>query len=196
MTKNEKIGAAIVGGVILYLLFKKPKFFVVEKEKSSSGGGGGVMPIIMPLSTVPATTTTTTTTTPPNTSGTSASKPLTTPTCPSGQRWNLATQKCEIIPTDKEAGSGSGGASSKPPDGTPPLELYDPCKTNNYGGTYDPASNTCVKSPYCGGGTLKLDNQGKAVGCATDVPTGGGVVIGGNVGFTGKLPLTLDNLLM
>lgn len=196
MTKNEKIGAAIVGGVILYLLFKKPKFFVVEKETQPSGGGGGIMPIIMPLSTAP-TTTTTTATTPPNTSGTSASKPLTTPTCPSGQRWNLATQKCEVIPTDKEVGSGSGGTSTKPPiDSTPPLEVYDPCKTNNYGGTYAPASNTCVKSPYCGGGTLKLDSQGKAIGCATDVPTGGGVVIGGNVGFSGKLPLTLDNLLM
>lgn len=189
MTKNEKIGAAIVGGVILYLLFKKPKFFVVEKETQPSGGGGGIMPIIMPLSTAPAPT--------PTPTPAPAPKPPVTPTCASGERWNPATNKCEVIPLDKEVGSGSGGTSTKPPiDSTPPLELYDPCKNNNYGGTYDPASNTCVKSPYCGGGTLKLDSQGKAIGCATDVPTGGGVVIGGNVGFSGKLPLTLDNLLM
>ena len=123
-------------------------------------------------------------------------KPPVTPTCASGERWNPATNKCEVIPLDKEVGSGSGGTSSKPPDGTPPLELYDPCKTNGYGGTYDPASNSCLKSPYCGGGTLQLDSKGNQIGCKVDIPTGGGVVIGGNVGFSGKLPLTLDNLLM
>jgi hypothetical protein len=191
MTTNEKIGATIVGGVILYLLFKKPKYVVFEKESGSSGGGG-IMPIIMPLST---TTTQTapqpTPTTPPPAS---TSKPATFPTCPSGQLWNPKTNKCENIVLEKEVGG--GGTSSKPPDGTPPLELYDPCKTNGYGGTYDPASNTCLKSPYCGGGTVKLDNSGKAVGCGVSTPTGGGVVIGGTIPFSGKVPLTLENILM
>lgn len=192
MTTNEKIGATIVGGVILYLLFKKPKYVVFEKDKGSSGGGG-IMPIIMPLSTTTTTQTAPqpTPTTPPPAS---TSKPATFPTCPSGQLWNPKTNKCENIVLEKEVGG--GGTSSKPPDGTPPLELYDPCKTNGYGGTYDPASNSCLKSPYCGGGTLKLDNNGKMANCSVSTPTGGGVVIGGSVGFSGKVPLTLDNILM
>lgn len=189
MTNNEKIGAAIVGGVILYLLFKKPKFYVVEKEKQV--GGGGFMPIMFPVSTPAPVKTETKPIDKPVEKP--VEKPVTFPTCPSGQRWNPATNKCEVIILDQPK---SDGTTSKPPVGTPPLEAYDPCKTNGYGGTYDPVSNTCKNTPYCGGGTLQLDSKGNQMGCKVSIPTGGDVVIGGNVGFSGKLPLTLDNLLM
>lgn len=189
MTSNEKIGATIVGGVILYLLFKKPKYVIFKKEGDTSGGGGGVMPIIMPIQSTPAPTTTSTppptTTTPPKPT---ESPRATFPSCPSGQLWNPAMNKCEVIKLDAPVG---GGATAKPPVNTPPPVAYDPCKTNGYGGTYDPTSNSCLVSPYCGGGTLKLDSNGKATNCSVSNPTSGGVVA-----FSGKVPLTLDNLLM
>ena len=187
MTNNEKIGAGIVAGVILYLLFKKPKFYVVDKQSSSSGGGGGgIMPIIMPLSTSTPPTPTTTSTPP---KPTDTAKPS-FPTCPSGELWNPKLNKCEVIKLDKPS-----DVVLKPP--TDVVNPYDPCQKNGYGGTYDPASNSCLKSPLCGGGTLKLDSNWKMLNCGIETPTGGGgVVVGGVVSFSGKVPLTLGNLLM
>jgi hypothetical protein len=198
LKKNEKIAIGIVGGVILYLLFKKPKFVILEKEKQSGGGGivGGFMPILTTATSTPVATTTTTTT--PKTEP----KPTEIfPTCKTGERYNPVTKKCEPIPLDKPSDSSvkdvvTGGGGSVSGGGGVVVTPYDPCKDNGYGGTYDPATNTCKLSPYCGGGTLKLDSNGKAVGCEAKVPTGGEVLIGGVVGFSGNLPLTLDNLLM
>lgn len=184
MTTNEKIGVGIVGGVILYLLFKKPKFYILDKDKGSSGGGGGgIMPIIMPIQSAatPTPTPTPVVTTPPKPA---ESPKATFPTCATGQLWNPATNKCEVIKIEAPVG---GGSTAKPPAGSP--TPIDPCAA--YGGTYDAATNSCLKSAYCGGGTLKLDSNGKATNCSVSNPTSGGVV-----GFSGKLPLTLDNLLM
>lgn len=184
MTTNEKIGVGIVGGVILYLLFKRPKFIILEKEKKSGDGSGSgtgrILPMLMPIlapAPKPATTTASATPSPAPKSTTPTPTPAPTPT-PSPAPVDLRKELLNPPPTDLI------------------LHPTDPCVANGYGGVYDAATNTCKNSPKCGGGTLQLDVNGKMMACKTNQTGGidtGGVVA---VGFSGKLPLTLDNLLM
>jgi hypothetical protein len=213
--RNSLLGLLLVAGVVFYIWkTRKPKAYAIESgestESGGGGGGGGVimgggMPLIV---TPPAPPVPPANTTPPPSPA--VPKPVfkdkgnggTTVTCGSGYIYNPATRKCEPIKdvpisekTAKDAMKDalkSGGLSPAPVGGG--LSAYDPCKSNGYGGTYDPATNSCKLSPYCGGGTLKLDSNGKAAGCEIKLPTtgSGGVVA---VGFSGKMPLTLDNIL-
>ena len=211
--KRNLLLLALLGGGVIYLLYKrKPKVIAVgevQAEESSSGGGGGgggfgggfipVMPIPVPTPT-PA----------PAPAPAPENKPASFPTCKTGELYNPATRKCEPIveekPLPQEALKDAYEKAKQNP-----IEAYDPCKANGYGGTYDAKTNSCLKTPFCGGGTLKLDSNFKAAGCAISLPSSGsgGVVIGGNVsgnmpagpiggvvGFSGNMPLTIDNLLM
>jgi hypothetical protein len=216
--KRNLLLLALLGGGVIYLLYKrKPKVIAVgevQAEESGGGGGGvggggGFMPI-MPI--VPIVVPKTETKPEPK----PEPKPTEVfPTCKSGELYNPSTRKCEPIVIQKDTGTSSkppsGGAGTSAGSGFPILNPFDPCKANGYGGTYDPVTNTCKLSPYCGGGTLKLDSNFKAVGCAVSTSSSGsgGVVIGGNVsgnmpagpiggvvGFSGNMPLTIDNLLM
>lgn len=217
--KRNLLLLALLGGGVIYLIYKrKPKVIAVgevQAEESSSGGGVGgggfgggfipVMPIPVPTPT-PA---------PAPAPAPAPSPTATFPTCKSGELYNPSTRKCEPIVIQQDTGTSSkppsGGAGTSAGSGFPILNPFDPCKANGYGGTYDPVTNTCKLSPYCGGGTLKLDSSFKAAGCAITTSSGGsgGVVIGGNVsgnmpagpiggvvGFSGNMPLTIDNLLM
>jgi hypothetical protein len=218
--KRNLLLLALLGGGVIYLLYKrKPKVIAVGEvqEESSSGGGGGGGGGFIPIMPIPVPTPTPT----PTPAPTPAPKPdplPTFPTCKTNEMYNPATRKCEPIVIVKDTGTTSkppsGGAGTSAGSGLPVLNPYDPCKSNGYGGTYDPVTNTCKLSPYCGGGTVKLDSNGKAIGCSVSIPSGtgsGGVVIGGNVSgnmpagpiggsvsipFSGNMPLTLDNLLM
>jgi hypothetical protein len=204
LKKNEKIAIGIVGGVILYLLFKKPKFYVVDKGGSNGGGGGGgAFPVIMPTITpapAPAPVQ-------PNckvgekyNEATKKCEPTNSfPTCKTGEMYNPATRKCEpIIDVPMSDKSVKDALKDAQTGGGLVVTPYDPCKDNGYGGTYDANTNSCLKSPFCGGNDLLLDSNGKMKGCKADIPSGSGTggVVGGVVGFSGKLPLTLDNLLM
>lgn len=195
---------ALLGGGAYYF-WKKRKPVLVEAEEPSSGGGGGggggIFPIIVPPAPAPAPTPAPTPVWKDKGNGGS------TVSCGSGYIYDFVKKACVPAVIDKPV---SSGTTAKPPSGTP--MPYDPCAA--YGGVYDAATNSCLRSPYCGGGTLKLDSNGKAAGCSIQTSTGTGtVVIGGGgithgsnspagpiggpvlIPFSGKMPLTLDNLL-
>jgi hypothetical protein len=104
--------------------------------------------------------------------------------------YNPATRKCEpIIDVPMSDKSVKDTLKDIQTGGGLVVTPYDPCKDNGYGGTYDAATNSCKKSPACGGSDLLLDSNGKMKGCKADVPTGGGVVggvVGGTTGGTGS----------
>jgi len=181
--RNSLLGLLLVAGVVFYIWkTRKPKAYAVESGESGGGGGGGggAFPVFIPT---PA----------PAPAPAPAPQTNTWPTCKTGERYNPATRKCEPI-IDVPMSEQTAKDAMKQAQTGGGLSAYDPCKSNGYGGTYDPATNSCKLSPYCGGGTLKLDSNGKAAGCEIKLPTtgGGGVVA---VGFSGKMPLTIDNIL-
>jgi hypothetical protein len=181
--RNSLLGLLLVAGVVFYIWkTRKPKAYAVESGESGggSGGGGGAFPVFIPT---PA----------PAPAPAPAPQTNTWPTCKTGERYNPATRKCEPI-IDVPMSEQTAKDAMKQAQTGGGLSAYDPCKSNGYGGTYDPATNSCKLSPYCGGGTLKLDSNGKAAGCEIKLPTtgGGGVVA---VGFSGKMPLTIENIL-
>jgi hypothetical protein len=60
-------------------------------------------------------------------------------------------------------------------------------------GTYNTTTKLCDKSPLCSGGTYDpVKKNCVNIGIGGGSGTGGGGVL---VGFSGKTPLTLDNLL-
>jgi len=208
MDNNKKKGLlALLGfGTLAYIIWKKPAVTIQQSFTEGGGSGGGGI-FMMPSAPAPAASTTTTTTGGGGTTsggGTgSGTTTQTTDPCGGMGKYNTTTKMCDndtrcggaaYDPVAKKClvggagtgGSGVGGGGSQ-------FEIYDPCKKNGYGGTYDAASNRCLKSTYCGGTDAILDKNGIATGCATGGPTGGGGMV--VVGFSGQVPLTLDNLL-
>lgn len=230
--RNSVLGLLLVAGVVFYIYkTRKPKAYAVEDTEGGGGvgGGGGFWGGGMPLIVTPVA---------PAPAPAPENKPASFPTCKTGELYNPATRKCEPIveekPLPQEALKDAYEKAKQNP-----IEAYDPCKANGYGGTYDAKTNSCLKTPFCGGGDLLLDSNGKMKGCKADIPTGGvtggvvgGTVIGGNVPsspsqqlvkpisgttcptgyrylpmlrmcmkiddgvqFSGKEPLTLDNIL-
>jgi hypothetical protein len=203
--RNSLLGLLLVAGVVFYIYkTRKPKAYAIENTEGGGGGGGGGgffgggMPLIITTpAAAPAPVQPNCNVNEKYNETTKKCEPIVTrPTCKTGERYNPATRKCEPIPLDKPAEQTAKDAMNKAQTGGG-LSAYDPCKDNGYGGTYDAKTNSCLKSPFCGGNDLLLDNNGKMKGCKADIPSGSGTggVVGGVVGFSGKEPLTLDNLL-
>ena len=213
--KNLIIG----GGVVLAILYfmsknKKPTAQSgesAEEELSSPVGGGGGFGFPPPLPPTPTTTTTTTTT---NTTP-SAPKPIIRDkgsggsiiSCPSGYIYDPTKRVCvpyaqSNLSKDKQAQEGSGrtayqtartagsGLTSSTTSGTtttrPPA-----------GSTAPPSSGTTTSRPVGGGGTTPTCPKGYMYNSVTRkcVKMEDGEVGSGGMLFTGREPLTLDNIL-
>jgi hypothetical protein len=210
MNKKKRNLLGLLGiGAVAYILFRKKPSVTIQQTFTEGAGAGTFGGLVMAPSAAAPTTTPTPTPT-PNPTPTDTSKTVTDP-CGGMGKYNSTTQKCDndtrcgggaYDPVLKQcvtsssgtgSGSGTGGSTGGSGASTGDIKAYDPCTANGYGGTYDAINNKCIKSTYCGGNDAILDSTGKAINCSSGAPSSGGGVV---VSFTGKIPLTLDNLLM
>ena len=173
---NKKILiAALLGGTV-YLIWKNRKPAVITASEEPAGGGsGGVMGggfplIITPPAPAPAAST-------PTPVFKDMGSGATTVKCPTGYLYNPSTRACEPVKEDKPV---SSGTTAKPPSGSTPT----------YGGSPTGPVGGGVIAPDPCGGVGVYDPITKSCKVSS---TGGGVV--GSIPFSGKTPLTIDNLL-
>jgi hypothetical protein len=214
MNKKKRNLLGLLGlGAVAYIVFRKKPAVTIQQTFTEGAGAGTFGGLVMAPSAPTPTPTPTPAPTPtptPNPNPTDTSKTTTDP-CGGMGKYNATTQKCDndsrcggaaydpvlkkCVTSSSGTGSGTGSGSGTGGSGasTGDIKAYDPCTANGYGGTYDAINNKCIKSAYCGGNDAILDSNGKAINCSSGPPSAGG---GGVVSFTGKIPLTLDNLLM
>lgn len=193
MESNKKKGLlALLGfGTLAYIIWKKPAVTIQQSFTEGGGGGGGGIMMMSPSSSAPPPTSTTT-----DTGKTTTTTTTTTPIdpCDGMGKYNTTTKMCD---NDTRCGGGS----------------YDPVgkkcaqTTTGGGGTYGGGSygdtsgvcagtgflknGMCEKDTRCGGGTYD-PVKSSCLSAGTGGATSGGNVV---IGFAGKYPLTLDNLL-
>jgi len=199
--KNILIGGGVLL-VALYFLSKKKEPLTEEAtEDLPSGGGGfggGFIPPMPQIQTNPIPSPSVTT--PP----TPVFKPIgssgTTVTCGSGYIYNPATRKCEVMkPVQQSTSSGrsayesartaGGGLTSAPTGSTTTTRPTT-------GSTAPPVSGSTTSRPVGGGGTYPTCPTGYMYNSVTRkcVKMADGEVGGGGMLFSGKEPLTLDNI--
>jgi hypothetical protein len=191
--KNILIGGGVLL-VALYFLSKKKEPLTEEATEDLPSGGGGYGGFPMPTTTPAIKTETKPVSKPPQ---------PTFPTCPTGQRYNPATRKCEPIvmyqqaPQDAlrkaydSARTAGGGLTSAPTGGG------TTSGRTGSSSTAPPVSGSTTTRPVGGGGTNPTCPTGYMYNSVMRkcVKMDDGEVGGGGMLFSGKQPLTIDNLL-
>lgn len=174
---------------LIYTIWKKPAVTIQQSFTEGGGGGGGIL--MMPSSPAPSASPP-----PPTTTSTTTGSGTTTqPTDPCGGmgKYNSTTKLCDndtrcggnaYDPVNKRCAQSSTGGGG----------TYG---TGSYGDTTGACAGTgflkngmCEKDTRCSGGTY--DPIKKSCLSAGTGGAGSGEVV---IGFTGKNPLTLHNLL-
>jgi hypothetical protein len=197
-----------IGLVALILMSKKKPTTESEEtqEESLPGGfGGGGYGGYIPPTPMPQVQPSTIVAKPPQTAPNPVFKPKgdsgTIVSCGSGYIYNPATRKCEVMkPVQQSTSSGrsayessrtaGGGLTSAPTGGTTTTRPTT-------GSTAPPVSGSTSSRPVGGGGTNPTCPKGYMYNSVTRkcVKMDDGEVGGGGMLFSGKQPLTIDNLL-
>jgi hypothetical protein len=197
--RNSLLGLLLVAGVVFYIWkTRKPKAYAVESGESGggSGGGGGAFPIFIPTpapapSPAPATT--------PQPVFKQKGDSGMTVTCGSGYIYNPATRACEPIKPVQQAPEDAlkkaQEAANKAGSGLGPAPVGG--GTTSGSPTAPPIGGGSTQRPIGGGGTLPTCPKGYMYNSVTRqcVKMDDGEVGGGGMLFSGKMPLTLDNIL-